>query len=86
MNAQARNVILVRFLIQKHISKPHSSTHLEELYPALGRATVQCTSKWWEFHSGNTELSSILSRTNLGKSFRMYQWKQFYNILAKIGN
>lgn len=35
MNAQGRNVILVRFLIQKHISKLHSSTHLEELFTQL---------------------------------------------------
>lgn len=30
-----RNVILVRFLIQKHISKLQSSAHLEELFIQL---------------------------------------------------
>lgn len=35
MNAQGRNVILVSFLIQKHISKLHSSIHLEELFTQI---------------------------------------------------
>lgn len=51
------------------------------LYQDLERGLVQRTSKWWEFHGGNAEQNSILSRTNLGNIFRMSQWKKNKKII-----
>lgn len=92
MNAQGINVILVRFLIQKHISKLHSSIHLEGAFQGFtktqkevsfnahqnGGSLMVETQNKIQSSQGQTQATSLGCLSGKKKKIIFYQQNQIY--------